>query len=218
MLFYDSLIPVLVSIPGIWFYLGKVKDILCKKRKDRLSLEFKDFINAISSLLSTGYSLENAICESRKEIVSLYSDSLMACEIGQMTKMLLIHIPVEDIFGEFALRTDINDIKNFSAVLNIAKKSGGDLISIISSTSSSISSNIEIQREIDTNLAEKRHELLVMSIMPMIIMVYINFSQPDFFKPVYHNIVGIVLMSFCLILYFFAIFCAYKIVNSITKG
>ena len=140
MLFYDSLIPVLVSIPGIWFYLGKVKDILCKKRKDRLSLEFKDFINAISSLLSTGYSLENAICESRKEIVSLYSDSLMACEIGQMTKMLLIHIPVEDIFGEFALRTDINDIKNFSAVLNIAKKSGGDLISIISSTSSSISS------------------------------------------------------------------------------
>lgn len=215
-LFYDSVIPVLISIPGIIIYLKKIREILCKKRKNRLTLEFKDFINAVSSLLSTGYSLENAITESKKELVSVHGDSLITMEVEQMTKKLLIHVPPEEIFNDFASRTDINVIRNFSEVINIAKRSGGDLISIIMSTSLSISSHIDIQREIETNLSEKKHELFVMSAMPFIIMIYITLSQPGFFEPVYHNAAGIIIMSLCLIIYAAAIFYAYRIIKFIT--
>lgn len=215
-LFYDSFIPVFIFIPGMIIYFKNIKIILCKKRNSRLTLEFKDFINAVSSLLSTGYSLENAIVESKKELLSIHGDSLITRELEQMTKKLLIHIPPEEIFNDFASRTDINFIKNFSEVINIAKHSGGDLISIIMSTSLSISSHIEIQQEIDTNLSEKKHELYIMSVMPLIIMIYISLSQPGFFDPVYHNAAGILLMSICLIIYAAAIFYAYRIINFIT--
>lgn len=215
-LFYDSFIPVLIFIPGIIIYLKNVRITLCKRRSNRLTLEFKDFINAVSSLLSTGYSLENAIVESKKELLSIHGDSLITRELEQMTKKLLIHVPPEEIFSDFASRTDISVIKNFSEVINIAKQSGGDLISIIMSTSLSISSHIEIQQEIDTNLSEKKHELYIMSVMPLIIMIYISLSQPGFFNSVYHNAAGILLMSICLIIYAAAIFYAYRIINFIT--
>ena len=200
----------------IVLYFRFIRNRLKKKRDYILTLQFKDMITSVSSLLATGYSLENAIVESRKEIISIHGDSLMLRELDRMISQLLIHVSPEHIFKDFAMRTDIDYIKTFSQILSIAKQSGGDLIHIIYTTTSSISSSIDIRTEINTALAGKKFELYIMAFMPLIIMLYINLTQPGFFSPVYHNIAGIAIMTACLVIYGVSIAIAYKILD-ITK-
>lgn len=212
-LFYNSFIPIIIFLPAGMLYYRFVRAHLKKRRDNLLSLEFKDFLTSLSSLLSTGYSLENAIVESRKELLSVHGDCLMARELDRMTGQLLIHVAPEAIFKDFSQRTDIDEIKTFSQILSIAKQSGGDLIHIIFSTSSSISSRVNIRIEISTALSGKKFELYIMAMMPVAIMIYINFTQPGFFSPMYHNLIGIIIMTACLIVYAAAVAMAYKILS-----
>lgn len=212
-LFFDSLIPVILFLPGGVPYYKYVRRLLKIRRDNILTLQFKDMLTSVSSLLSTGYSLENAIVESRKEVLSIHGHCLMTGELDRMISQLRIHIPVENIFRDFALRTDVDEIKTFSQILSIAKQSGGDLIHIIFSTASSISSRVNIRIEINTALSGKKFELYIMAVMPVIIMVYVKLTQPGFFDPMYHNIGGIVLMTVCLAIYICAIIMAYRIIS-----
>lgn len=210
-LFYNSFLPVIVLLPGCIAFYKFVRNMLKQRRDNLLTLQFKDFLTSVSSLLSTGHSLENAIMEAKKELLSMHSDCIMTRELDRMLGQLLIHIPPEAIFRDFARRTDIDEIKIFSQILSIAKQSGGDLIHIIFTTTGSISSRINIRLEIDTALSGKKFELYIMAVMPVVIMLYINLTQPGFFNPMYHNLVGIIIMTVCLAVYISAIAIAYRI-------
>lgn len=212
-MFYRSIYPVFLFLPGVIWYFRYLRRLLKEKRDSKLTLQFKDFINTLSSLLSTGHSLENAIIGSQKELISLYGSSMIVHELEQMCKKLMLHVPPENIFMDFAMRTDIEHIRSFSEILSIAKRSGGDLIHIILSTSASISAQIEIRREIEINLSGRKYELYVMSVMPLLIMCYIKATQPGFFDPVYGNMAGILIMSLCLFLYGAAVFMANRILS-----
>lgn len=215
LLFYNSYTATLIFVPGITIFYKYMRNMLKEKRDSLLTLEFRDFISTVSSSLSAGYSLENAIVQSKDEIYSIYGNSHMYKEIDNMTKKMALQIPIENIFKDFADRCDIPQIKLFSEILLIAKRGGGDLIGIISSTSSSISAQIETRREIETNLAGKKYELYVMSAMPPFIMLYVKFTQPAFFDPVYGNLAGIAIMTICLFVYMAAVYWAYKILKNI---
>ena len=210
-----SIIPFIIFLPGLFFFF-KITCSTLKKRRDKLlTYQFKEFLSIISTLLSTGYSLENAIIESKKEISILYPKSYILSEIQKMSNNLLLHIPPDIIFKDLATRCDITHIKTFSEILNIASKSGGNLIQIILSTTSSITTQIDIYREIDISISGKKYEFFIMAIMPIIIMIYIKITQPGFFNPIYNDITGNILMFICLCFYGLALYIGYKIISNI---
>lgn len=214
-LFFMSIIPFILFLPGSIIYFKLVRAILKKRRDKILTFQFKEFISIISTLLSTGYSIENAILESLKEIAILYPKSYIYDEVHKMTNKLMLHIPPDVLFKDLAERCDINHIKTFSEILSIASKNGGNLIQIILSTISSITTQIDIYREIEISLSGKKYEFFIMAIMPIIIMVYIKVTQPGFFNPVYGTLAGAFLMFICLCFYAFAIYIGYKIISKI---
>lgn len=214
-LFFMSIIPFIVFLPGLFFFYKLVSKTLKKRRDKMLTFQFKEFISILSTLLSTGYSMENAIKESLKEISILYPKSYIQEEIQKMSNKIMIHISPDILFKDLASRCDINHIKTFSEILTIASKSGGNLIQIILSTTSSITTQIDIYREIDISLSGKKYEFFIMAIMPIVIMIYIKLTQPGFFSPIYNNLAGALLMFICLCFYGLAIFIGYKIISNI---
>ncbi len=210
-----SIIPFIIFLPGMYFFFKMVCKTLKKRRDKILTFQFKEFISIISTLLSTGYSIENAIIESLKEISMLYPQSYILDEVQKMSNKIMLHIPIDVLFKDLASRCDIEHIKTFSEILTIASKSGGNLIQIILSTTSSITTQIDIYREIDISLSGKKYEFLIMAIMPIIIMIYIKITQPGFFNPIYESILGTFLMLICLCIYGLAIYIGYKIISNI---
>lgn len=211
-LYYDSLIPILFILPFINIYYKYISQFLCNRRKNVLILQFRDMINSISVSLNSGYSIENSLKDACREILILYGEnSYIHNEISFMLKKLAINIPIEKIFSDFAMRSECNDIIMFSQILVIAKRNGGDLISIIKSSSETIGEKIDIKREIESAVSSKKLEQNIMFIMPIVIMIYIRISSKGFYDTVYHNITGIFFMTLCLFIYISAIIIGLKI-------
>ena len=131
-----------------------------------------------------------------------------------MTRELRNNRNLEDLLSEFAVRTQVADIRDFAQVFHIAKRSGGNLPGILKNTADIISDKIEVKREITTMISAKRLEQSIMNVVPFAIILYINFTSPGFFDPLYHNFLGIVIMSVLLAVYMAALFLADRIIQT----
>ena len=81
-LFYKNIILVIVvGVPVFSLGLVRLRREWQEKRRWQMNLEFKEGLQGIAAALSAGYSIENAIEESRKDLEVLYgNDSLLSQE------------------------------------------------------------------------------------------------------------------------------------------
>ena len=213
-LFYKeilALIPLAVFIP---FFLKQKKVAAAMKRQRELTLDFRQALNSISVSLRAGHSVENAFRQSEEHLKSTLSkNSPMLKEIARINAGISVNVPVEELLSDLATRSASEDIQSFAEVFASAKRMGGNLPAIISSTASHIEGRIEVSREVDAAIAAKKFEQKIMSLMPFLIILYINLTSGDFLSPLYGNLLGIIVMSICLMIYAAAYGLGAKIVD-----
>jgi tight adherence protein B len=117
-----------------------------------------------------------------------------------MIALIQNNTAVEEAVEQFANRSKIEDILCFSEVFHAAKRSGGDLVQIIRSTSKTIVEKIEVHREIETLVSAKKLETQIMKFMPFIILAYFLLCNPSFLLPLYDNTFGRCFMTVMLII------------------
>lgn len=213
-LYYRSGWALLILCPlGIGYYQS-LKDECIERKKNEFLLQFKEMIQSMASTLGAGYSVENAMKETYKEMLLMYSkEDMISRELAIMVQQVHIQIPMEQILEEFSNRVRLEDIRSFSAVFGAAKRSGGDMIGIIRDSVHQIGDKIDVKREIDTLLAAKRYEFKVMSVIPYGIIAYMTLSFPEFMECLYGNVIGIGVMSICLGIYIIAYVFGVKLVK-----
>ena len=213
-IFYKSIIIFSCLFPFCFLYPNLKRKELIAAKKRRLVVEFKEAIMILSSLLNAGYSLENSVKEALVELRLLYvKDNLIIKEFEYINQLIYMNISVERAFDDLAYRSHSEDIRSFAKVLRIAKRSGGELESIIAHTVGVIGDKVRIKEEIITMTTAKRFEQNVMNIFPLFIVLYIDISSPGFFNIMYTTIIGRVCMSIGLIVYLFAIYISKKLLN-----
>ena len=79
---------------------------------------------------------------------------------------------------------------------------GGDYGKNLRRTAEKINEKMALKQENQALTAEKRLELLVMSVMPIGILLYMKIGTGEFMAPLYGNMFGVILMSAMLLLYF----------------
>ena len=121
-----------------------------------------------------------------------------------IVRKVRLQIPTEIILEELAVRVELEDVRNFATVFVAAKRSGGDMMSIIQNTVEHIGAKIDVKREIDIILASKKYEFRIMCVIPYAIIMYMQFSFPEFMGVLYGNITGIGVMTVCLGVYMVA--------------
>lgn len=212
--FYKSILLLLVLLPFSLVYPFFCKKELTKKRKDKLLLEFKDFLRILKTFLEASYSVENSFYLSIKELMMIHGkNSMMVKELKYMVAKLKLSKPIDEVFKDFALKTHVEDILDFSEVFVISKISGGNLSKIIGNTISVINDKIEVKIEIETATASKRFEQKLMNLLPFLIVLYMNISSSNFLKPLYTTFQGRILMTFALVIIYFAIKLSEKILD-----
>lgn len=213
-LFYKSVVAVLLFSPFAWIYLKYSEKGLMKKRKWEFNQQFKQGIMALSAALNAGYSIENAFLEATKDLSLMYEeDADIMQEFSWITKQIAMNKTVEECLAELAGRTGIEDVENFSEIFQTAKRTGGDIIKIIQQTGKNIGERIEIQREMETVIAQKKMEANIMSIVPLGIILYMWVASPGFLDPLYHNVFGCILMTVVLVVYILSYLLMKKIVD-----
>lgn len=212
--FYRSFIAFILLIPFTGVFLKKKKEELCDIRKKELNLQFREAILAVSASLNSGYSIENAFCEAGADMEVLYGkNGIIVKELQLLSGRLGANETLESILSDFSKRSGLEDICDFTDVLIIAKRSGGDLNAIIRKAADHISGKIEVKREIDTLMSAKKMEQKIMNAVPFLIILYIDYSSPGFLGVLYKNGAGIFIMTCCLAVYGAAYLMAQKIVS-----
>lgn len=202
LLFYKSIVGIILISPLIFIYLKIKKKELIKKRKWQLNIQFRDGINSLSAALSAGYSVEHGFVEAIKDLKRIYPKGAMIIgEINYLVNRIQMNVPVEEALGDLGERSEIEDIINFAEVFSTAKRTGGDLIKIIRTTNNLISDKIEVKREIRSLIAAKKYEATIMKIVPLAILFYLSISSPGFLDPLYNNLFGFLVMTILLVVY-----------------
>lgn len=213
-LFYDSVVPAFISLLLIKIYFKFLREHLINKQKEELLSQFKEWLFSINSSLMSGYALENAIYESLNELETLFGKkSYIYQEVYLMTNKIKLNYSLDNILDDFAIRSGLYDVNTFSQVITLVKKNGGDMILVIKNASENIGEEISLKNQINTIVSSSKYELYIMAIFPLVIIVYIDFTQPGFFEPLYHNIFGICVMTVCLGVYFASLVLANKILK-----
>lgn len=213
-LYYRRVWAVFVVWPVFILEYKNQLDACKEKKKSEFLVQFKEMIQSMSASLNTGYSVENAIRETQKEMQMLYpKEAMISKELAFMVRQIQVQIPVEQIFEEFSGRVGLEDVRNFTAVFVAAKRGGGDMLAIIRNTAGQIGDKIDVKREIDTILAAKKYEFRVMSAIPFLIIAYLSVSFPEFMGFLYGNAVGAGVMTVCLSVYMGAYVFGLKLVK-----
>lgn len=200
--FYRSFTLFLLTVPAGLLYPLLLRKDLKKKRLEKLRLQFKDAILSVASALNAGYSVENAFASALGEMERVYgSDSMICEEIRLLLRKVRMNRMFEEALEDFADRSGLEDIKSFAEVFLAARKNGGELMKIISRTAGIISEKIHIQEDILTATASKRLEQKLMSVIPILIVLYIDLTSPGFFDILYTTVTGRLIMTVCLMVY-----------------
>ena len=212
--FYHSFLLFFILIPFGLLIPFFFRQTLRKKRQELLLIQFKEMLSILNSFLSAGYSIENALIAAIPDLSALLGEnSYMVEELKQVKRSLAMNRPLEEPLSNFALRSGLDDIHNFSEIFLVAKRSGGELSEIIQHSSSIIHDKLSIHEEILTLSAAKRFEQKIMNCIPFFIILYLNASSPDFFHILYHSVMGRIVMTVALFIYLLAIYLSQKIIN-----
>lgn len=213
-LFYDSLKAAVILIPFSVLDYKSLKKKKLEGQKQELTLQFKSMIEALTTSLNAGYSLEYSFETAKKDLFLVFDKKAFIFEeLDIILSGLKINVPLERLLKDFGERSGIDDIKNFANVVMAAKKSGGNLIRIIQKTVNSIADKIAVEQEIETLISAKKLEERIMMVMPYGIIFYLRMSNGNFLQVLYHNLLGVMLMTAFLILIYAAELWASKIME-----
>ena len=138
---------------------------------------------------------------------------MMVQELEGIVCKMKLNDSLEALLLDFGKRSHQEDIENFSEIFSVARRSGGDLKRIIQNTAENISQKAGVQEEIEVSLAAKKKEQQVMSLIPLLILLYVDVTSPEFLDGLYHNTFGVGVMTVCLTIYALAFFWGRRIVQ-----
>ena len=205
-LFYDW---IWFGAIGMLFYYPFYKisfQFRLNQYKKQLRQDFKDTMLSIYSSLSAGAALEESVKRSLKDMEhSLIPNARMTQELALVCQKMERNVPIHQCLDEMALRCDSSDMENFSQVLAIGKRQGGNMIQLVRDSVEKIQRRIEITYEIEGIIGAKRNEFLIMCVIPIGIIVYMRVFSKEFMAVLYDNAIGRICMTVCLMVYIAAI-------------
>lgn len=212
--FYRSWIACLCLAPMLFIFLKEKKKDLAGKRRQELGIEFKDMILAVSANQKAGYSIENAFRESYRDMEMLYGAEAVIClEMRYIIAGLDNNVVLEKLIYNLGQRSNLPDIIQFADVFYIAKRSGGNMTDILAKTAAVIEQKTETDKEIQVMISARKMEQKIMNMVPFLIIFYVSSTSRGFFDVLYHNVIGITIMTVCLGFYMAAYLLSRRIVE-----
>lgn len=211
-LFYDSPQIFVCSSPLCGLFIKREKRIRKRKRKEEVAEEFLKALQSVSASVSAGLSFDNAFREAASDMERLYGKKgYIVTELKTICRKISCGIRIEEALKDFAAGSGIDIIRDFAIIFGCARESGGNINHVISNCMEIMESDRKIKEEIKVLLRQKQLEQRIMSIFPLGIILYLRVSSGAFLNVLYHNYLGYIVMTGCLITYLASILISEKI-------
>ena len=213
--FYHSVPLSILSGAAIPLVVKRYAKYKAGKEKEMLVTQFKDLLYSLSASFASGRHMREGLSEAYDNLRLMYDDNTpMIRELSRMLyQMKESRASEEEILRDFAGRSGSSDIQNFIDVYFICRATGADVQKVILKASELLMDKISVEKEIKTLTAQKRFEGKIISLMPVVIILFLNVASPGYMEGLYTTLAGRVVMTVAL----FVIGYSYSMINKLTK-
>ncbi len=206
-LFYDLEPPAILLVVSVAYQCVSGVKRERSEYERKISEPFRDMLAFFRNALLAGYSPEHALNTATEGVTGLYGEeNRLARELNQTIRQLMTGYSLEDALSGFGERCENADITEFISVFNLSKRTGGNMLEIISQTATILSEKLELEREIHAEIGARETEFKIMCLMPYGILAYLRMFSGEFLSPLYGNPKGYIFMT---IIYIFCLMCEY---------
>ena len=196
-LMYRNILFSIVIIPFAGRIKGFITDTIIRKRKRTYMAEFKDFLFMASTAIGAGRSMKDAIAESIPSLKNIYGKkTILTNDLEKAYERMDVGGENDvSVLKDLAESSGLEDVHDFVTVYTICKSTGASLISALNKAAGVIMEKMSIEREIEELIRRKESEGIVIFAMPVIIILFLNITAPDYIAPLYETLVGRVIMT-----------------------
>lgn len=214
LLFYRSLLPVL-ALPFLLRPAEKFgEEYIRRKQKKLLRRQFQDFLRCIASSLDVGRGFAEALREAEKPLLEIYEEKQPIILAVREMRVQIEHAGASDLeaLQEFAKMSDLEEAADLAQVFRAVRRSGGDFSGAVRKCASVLQEKISIEEDIELMVTQKRYEGKIITLMPVLIILFLRITSPEYISILYGNAAGRIIMTGCLL----AAGAAYYLIDRIT--
>jgi tight adherence protein B len=123
-------------------------------------------------------------------------------EFGLARREVELGASVESALNNMVKRIGSADLRLMVMVVSIQHSVGGDLPSILTTLADTMKQRAEVREEILAATAQSRATSLIITLLPIVAAVLLYFLVPDYFRPMFTNALGWVILGFAGFLLF----------------
>lgn len=167
-------------------------------------------VDIMARALRAGHSTASAL-----EMVAQSSPEPACSEFSEVFRQQNFGMPMREALMQMLDRVPSQDLRVVATAIIVQRETGGNLVEILDRTVYIIRERQRIQGEIRTQTAQGRMTGWILSALPLIMLLLINFVDPGYSKVLFTNPTGHILIYIGLALIALGTFFINKIVNSI---
>jgi tight adherence protein B len=169
-------------------YLLVVRSV--DKRKKSFEEQFPDILDLIAASLESGASVMRAL-----ELVVDEADEPTSSEFGRVLTATRMGTELSEALAAMSVRLGSRDVDWTVQAMSVQQRTGGRLADILRIVARTMRSRSEVKREVDALTVEGRLSGVILGALPFFITTVMLIVSPDYIKPLFHETVGIVLIS-----------------------
>lgn len=212
-LFYHSILLSCTSGVLVVFLLPYVKEHMVARRMNTLNIQFKDMLYSLSASIAAGRQMEEALIEAEENLSSMYKENEPIRQELRHMRISIIENKESDkpLLKDFAERSGSEDINDFVEAYITCRNMGGDLEKMIEHAVDILTEKMNIEREIQVLISQKKTEGIIISIMPVVMLMALNVFSYSYISILYESTAGRLIMTGALGVMFYGMFLMEKI-------
>lgn len=185
-LIFAALAPLGAKILVVW---------RTSQRRSKFGFQLDDTLQLMSGGLRAGHSLLRSI-----DAVSHETDAPTSEEFTRVVNETRLGRDLSDALAITAERMQSDDFMWVAQAIAINREAGGNLSEVLDQVASTIRERNQIRRQVSALSAEGRLSGIILILLPIGVFLFLLWTQPGFFAPLFTNPIGILALILAVIL------------------
>lgn len=203
----NPLVAIGATIFGFFLPMMMVKHYR-KRRIKRFNTQLVDALQAMANAFKAGLTFQQSIEQVSKDAMAPLSQ-----EFGLFVKEAKLGVPLEEALNNMSRRVGSDDLELVSTATNISRQLGGNMAEMYETLSSTIRERFRLEGKIDALTAQGKLQGWVVSAMPLVLGVVLNYMRPDLMQPMLDHIFGYILVAAIMVMEIMGILIIRRITN-----
>ena len=203
----NPLVAVGATIFGFFLPMILVKHYR-KRRIRKFNTQLVDALQAMANAFKAGLTFQQAIEHVAREAMPPLSQ-----EFGLFVKEAKLGVPIEEALVNMGKRVGSDDLELVVTATNISRQLGGNMAEMFETLSATIRERFRLEGKIDALTSQGKLQGWVVSSMPVILGMVLNYMRPDLMQPMLDHIFGYILVGAIALMEIMGIFIIRRIVN-----